>query len=110
MFICAAVQHIKIGDLSMHAQSAGALVADDSPSESNLMDVVREDEHLTDVTMDNEHPMDVVMEDERLPFGIGETFSVLSRAEEQSLVRDSTAGFAGKLFSLEISLASDSHL
>lgn len=75
MFICSAIQHIRVGDLSIHAQSIGALTADDGPSEGALMDVVTEEE--------------------RLPEGIPDAFNILSKTEERALVRDSTAAFSG---------------
>ncbi|KAH8120588.1 hypothetical protein DFH11DRAFT_1838384 [Phellopilus nigrolimitatus] len=78
MFICAAIQHIKIGDLSTSAQSAGALAADNGPSEL----------------------MDVVQEDVRFPDGDSEAFAVLDITKERALVRDSTASFADWVTSL----------
>ena len=72
MFIIRAVQHIKIGDLSIHQSG---LPLSDSPPE-DLMDI---DEDMM-----------------QLPGGtdIGE-LPRLSVDEERSLVRESTAGFAG---------------
>ncbi|TDL28791.1 hypothetical protein BD410DRAFT_863415 [Rickenella mellea] len=78
LFICAAVQHMKIGDLSIHSQSVGVTGADDAP-------------------------MDVVEEDTRIPAGVelgaGDE-PVLDKAEERALVRDSTAAFADWVVSL----------
>lgn len=72
MFIVSVIQHIKIGDLSM--SQSGAALGDVPPEE---MDIDQEYE---------------------LPDGtdIGDT-PALSRADERSLVRDSTAGFAGRV-------------
>lgn len=70
MFIAAVVQHIKIGDLSQ----SGMSFSGDEPED--LMDVDGID-HLPEGTEVGSEPR-------------------LSRAEERSLVRDSTAGFAGK--------------
>jgi len=72
MFIVAVVQHIKIGDLSQ----SGMSFSGDEPGE--MMDVDKTD-HLPEGTE------------------IGSQ-SQLSRAEERSLVRDSTAGFAGTAY------------
>lgn len=72
MFIVSVVQNIKIGDLSQ----AGMTLAGEGPGDDD-MDVDDVD-HLPDGT----EAGDVVR---------------LSRSEERSLVRDSTAGFAGKL-------------
>ena len=69
MFIVAIVQHIKIGDLSQ----SGMSFSGDEPEE--MMDI-DEIDHLPEGTE------------------IGGQ-SLLSKAEERSLVRDSTAGFAG---------------
>ncbi|THH09871.1 hypothetical protein EW145_g1718 [Phellinidium pouzarii] len=77
-FICAAVQHIKIGDLD--PQPAGLLTADDAPSEGMLMDL-----DAGGV---------------RLPNGTQEAFPILDIAEERAIVRDSTAGFADWVTSL----------
>lgn len=71
MFIVAVVQHIKIGDLTQ----GGISLSWDEPG-FGTMDVDDVD-HLPEGT---EH---------------GDT-SRLSRSEERSLVRDSTAGFAGE--------------
>ena len=76
MFICSAIQHIRIGDLSIHAQSSSALTTDDVPNEGALMDVV--------------------IDEERLPEGTPDAFNFLSKTEERALVRDSTAAFSGK--------------
>lgn len=72
MFIVSVIQHIKIGDLSM--SQSGAALGDVPPD---------------DMGVDPEY---------ELPDGtdIGDT-STLSRADERSLVRDSTAGFAGMI-------------
>lgn len=69
MFIVAVVQHIKIGDLSQ----SGMSFSGDEPEE--MMDTDEHD-HLPEGTEIGSQPQ-------------------LSRAEERSLVRDSTAGFAG---------------
>ncbi|EIN13635.1 hypothetical protein PUNSTDRAFT_94829 [Punctularia strigosozonata HHB-11173 SS5] len=69
MFIVSAVQHIKIGDLSI--QQSGLALSSDAPAE-DMMDV--------DST-------------EKLPEA-SENTAVFSRAEERALVRDSTAAFA----------------
>jgi len=68
MFIVAAVQHIKIGDLTTHPSGL------QYPSEDEDMQV--DQNH-------DQHP--------------NTTTPVLSKGEERSLVRDSTAGFAGRL-------------
>lgn len=70
MFIVAVVQHIKIGDLSLHPGASMGDIPDDA-----LMDVDRTD----------------------FPEGtdIGDT-PVLSKEDERALVRDNTASFAGK--------------
>ena len=71
MFIIAVVQNIKIGDLS--STQSGLSFSSDAPGES--MDV---DEEIW------------------LPDGTEPgASSVLSKAEERTLVRESTAGFAG---------------
>ncbi|KAJ4476678.1 hypothetical protein J3R30DRAFT_3759946 [Lentinula aciculospora] len=67
MFIVAAVQHIKVGDLSIH-QSGVPLT-------------------------DNVGPMEVDDDDTQLPAGVEVGMPTLSRSEERALVRDSTAGF-----------------
>jgi proteasome activator subunit 4 len=71
MFIIAVVQNIKIGDLS--STQSGLSFSSDAPGES----------------------MDV---DEWLPLSNGTelgAYPSLSKAEERTLVRESTAGFAG---------------
>ena len=74
MFICAAIQHIKVGDLSIHAGSGS--FADEGAA------------------------MDIDSGDSELPLGHdGDATSglpVYSKEEERALTRDSTAGFAGK--------------
>jgi proteasome activator subunit 4 len=70
MFITAVLQHIKIGDLSQ----SGMSFSGDEPED--LMDV-DEIDHLPEGTEVGSEPR-------------------LSKAEERSLVRDSTASFAGK--------------
>lgn len=70
MFIVSVVQHIKIGDLSQ----SGLSFSSDAP-EDQLMDVDDVD-HLPEGTELGDTPQ-------------------LSRADERSLVRDSTASFAG---------------
>ena len=77
MFIIAVVQNIKIGDLS--STQSGLPFSSDAPGES--MDV---DEEI------------------RLPDGteIGAP-PTLSKAEERTLVRESTAGFAGAFFPVD---------
>lgn len=74
MFIVSVVQHIKIGDLSIQQ---GGVPLSSAPAE-DMMEV------------DGQN-------DVRLPDGIevGET-PTLSREEERTLARDSTAGFAGQ--------------
>ena len=74
MFIVAALQNVKIADLTQTDRtSAPVMVSDD----------------IGDVVMSNV--------DERLPDGVeGGPERVLERAEERALVRDSTAGFAGE--------------
>jgi proteasome activator subunit 4 len=69
MFIVAAVQHIKLGDLSLH--QSGLSLSSDAPAEDMM-------------NMDTP---------EALPEG-NENAMVLSKAEERALVRDSTAAFA----------------
>jgi len=73
MFIIGVIQHVKIGDLSMH--QSGFSLSGDAPAE-DVMDT--SDDH------------------EQLPSWIemGQ-FTILSKQEERTLVRDSTAGFAG---------------
>ncbi|KZT23745.1 hypothetical protein NEOLEDRAFT_1135845 [Neolentinus lepideus HHB14362 ss-1] len=76
MFIVATVQHIKIGDLSIH-QSGLPLTSDTPPEE--LMDVDG---------------------DSRLPDTLEAGGPALDRDEERALVRESTAGFADWVTSL----------
>ncbi|KAE9410730.1 ARM repeat-containing protein [Gymnopus androsaceus JB14] len=68
MFIVSTVQHIKLGDLSIH-QSGAPLV-------------------------DDVGPMDTDDDATRLPAGTEAGMPSLSKSEERALVRDSTAGFA----------------
>ncbi|PAV21860.1 ARM repeat-containing [Pyrrhoderma noxium] len=77
MFICSAIQHIRIEDISMHFRASGALTADSGPWEN--MDIVNS---------------------EHLPDGTEGIFPVLSREEELALSKDSTAGFADWLATL----------
>lgn len=70
MFIIAVVQNIKIGDLS--STQSGLPFSSDAPGEG--MDV---DEGI------------------RLPDGTEPGAPTLSKAEERTLVRESTSGFAG---------------
>lgn len=78
MFIVAALQNIKIADLTQTERSFAPVASDD-----------KGDMVVADVN-------------ERLPDGIeGGPYQVLAREEERALVRDSTAGFAGKLKLLE---------
>lgn len=69
MFIVAAVQHIKLGDLSIH--QSGIPLTDDAG------------------------PMEIDDDDTQLPAGVETGMPALSRSEERALTRDSTAGFAG---------------
>jgi proteasome activator subunit 4 len=70
MFIIAVVQNIKIGDLS--STQSGLSFSSDAPGESMDVDEIR------------------------LPDGIEPgALPTLSKAEERTLVRESTAGFAG---------------
>lgn len=72
MFICAAVQHVKIGDLSASAGSMNILATDDAHADAMDVDSYGHS------------------------YGSAEVGGhVLSKAEERELVRDSTAGFAG---------------
>lgn len=74
LFIVNAVQHIKIGDMSMH--QSGFSLSGDAPAE----DIMETDGY-------------------EIPDGIdGTRFPVYSRAEERTLVRDSTASFSGAPF------------
>lgn len=72
-FIVSVIQHVKIGDISMH--QSGFALSGDAPSE----DLMEPDNDET-----------------RLPEGFGMSpFVALSREEENALVRESTSGFAG---------------
>lgn len=74
MFITASIQHLKIGDLSTH--QSGFSLSSDAPAEE-VMD------------MSDDH--------EEIPSGVEvNNLPVYSRDEERSLVRDSTASFAGE--------------
>ncbi|KAL5534546.1 hypothetical protein ACEPAG_1009 [Sanghuangporus baumii] len=79
-FVCYALQHVKVGDLSMHAHTASVMVAGDGPSENMQTDI---DEQF-----------------DRLPDGSDNLFAVLGKEEEWALVRESTAGFADWVTSL----------
>lgn len=74
MFIVSVVQHMKIGDLSIQQ---GGVPLSSAPAEDMM-------------------ELDAQPDDSRLPDGtdVGET-PTLSREEERTLARDSTAGFAG---------------
>jgi len=75
MFITAVVQAgIKIGDLTHHV---GLALASDAPGDEMMA---------------------VDEEDIPIPEGTEPGGPTLSREEERALVRDSTAGFAGKVF------------
>ncbi|KAH7927359.1 hypothetical protein BV22DRAFT_1031842 [Leucogyrophana mollusca] len=78
MFIVSAIQHVKIGDLSMH--HSGFALSGDAPGEG-LMEVDDEETHLP----------------EGVEMG---PFVPLSREEERTLVRESTASFADWVTSL----------
>lgn len=78
MFIVSVIQHIKIGDLSMH--HSGVAFTGDTPGDE-IMDIDDTGDRLPDGTEPGETP-------------------TLSREEERSLVRDSTAGFADWVISL----------
>lgn len=80
MFIVAAVQHVKIGDLSMH--QSGFNLSGDAPGE-DLMDVSDDQDHIPDGAEAGQLP-------------------IFSKAEERTLVRDSTASFAGKLVASQL--------
>jgi proteasome activator subunit 4 len=69
MFIVSVVQHIKIGDLSQ----GGVSLSGDEPGYMDVDDV----DYLPEGTEFGDSPR-------------------LSKSEERSLVRDSTAGFAGE--------------
>jgi proteasome activator subunit 4 len=73
MFIAAAVQHVKIADLSMHKSSLS--LSSDAPGES-MMDTLGDYEQPSG--KENGH------------------FPVFSADEERTLSRDSTAAFAGE--------------
>jgi proteasome activator subunit 4 len=74
MFIVSTVQHIKVGDLSMH--QSGLPLSEDAPGEG-LMNVDSDYSRLPDGTDIGDIPR-------------------LTKDEERTLVRDSTAGFAGE--------------
>ncbi|KAF8559342.1 hypothetical protein OG21DRAFT_1402974 [Imleria badia] len=77
-FIVSAIQHVKVGDISMH--QAGFALSGDTPSE-DLID------------LDNDGTP--------LPEGVETSpFVALSREEERALVRESTSGFADWVASL----------
>ncbi|KAG1757297.1 hypothetical protein EDB19DRAFT_1924203 [Suillus lakei] len=78
LFIVSAIQHVKVGDLSMH--HSGFALSGDAPGE-DLMEVDNEDTHF---------PEGVEMS----------PFVSLGRQEERTLVRESTAGFADWVTSL----------
>jgi proteasome activator subunit 4 len=71
MFIVAAIQHVKVGDLTLHSSSLSYASDDDD-----------------DMCFDQSHIQDY-----------GVDAPTLSREEERSLVRDSTASFAGHTLS-----------
>lgn len=73
------MQHVKVGDLSMH--HSGFALSGDAPGEE-LMEVDTEDIHI---------PEGVEMS----------PFVSLSKREERTLVRESTAGFAGVIVSFQ---------
>lgn len=78
LFIVSAMQHVKVGDLSMH--HSGFALSGDAPGEE-LMEVDTDDTHI---------PEGVEMS----------PFVSLGRQEERTLVRESTAGFADWVTSL----------
>ncbi|KAG1755009.1 uncharacterized protein EDB91DRAFT_1096702 [Suillus paluster] len=78
LFIVSAIQHVKVGDLSMH--HSGFALSGDAPGE-DLMEVDTGDAHI---------PEGVEMS----------PFVSLGRQEERTLVRESTAGFADWVTSL----------
>ncbi|KAG2062138.1 hypothetical protein BDR06DRAFT_978583 [Suillus hirtellus] len=78
LFIVSTMQHVKVGDLSMH--HSGFALSGDAPGEE-LMEVDTEDTHI---------PEGVEMS----------PFVSLSKREERTLVRESTAGFADWVTSL----------
>ncbi|KAG9314593.1 hypothetical protein JVU11DRAFT_5396 [Chiua virens] len=77
-FIISVIQHVKIGDISMH--QSGFALSGDNPSE----DLMQLDDDET-----------------QLPEGVGMSpFISLGREEERALVRESTSGFADWVASL----------
>jgi proteasome activator subunit 4 len=76
MFIVAAIQHVKIGDLTKHQSSFS--LSNDAPAES---------------------VMDTSGDYDPLPDGpeVGH-FPIFSKDQERNLARESTAGFAGACF------------
>lgn len=80
MFIVGVIQHVKIGDLSMH--QSGFSLSGDAPGE-DLMDTSDDQEQFPSGTETGQFP-------------------IFGKDEERALVRDSTAGFAGEwsLFTL----------
>ncbi|KAN0100847.1 hypothetical protein V8E55_000831, partial [Tylopilus felleus] len=77
-FIISAIQHVKIGDISMH--QSGFALSGDAPSE---------------------YLMELDNDETRLPEGVEMSpFVALSREEERTLVRESTSGFADWVASL----------
>ena len=81
MFIVSVVQHMKIGDLSI--QQGGVPLSSTPAEEMMDVDTQPSDTHLPDGTEPGESP-------------------TLSREEERTLARESTAGFAG-WFSVKVS-------
>jgi proteasome activator subunit 4 len=78
MFIVGVIQHVKIGDLAMH--QSGFSLSGDTPAED---------------------AMDTYDDHEQLPSGVDmNQFPIFSKREEQTVVRDSTAGFADWVTSL----------
>lgn len=77
MFIVAAIQHVKIGDLSIHQSGVP----------------------LTDDILGDEM-MNLDQDDTRFPDGVESPTPVLSKGDERSLTRDSTAAFADWVTSL----------
>lgn len=75
MFIVSVVQHMKIGDLSI--QQGGVPLSSTPAEEMMEIDAQPSDAHLPDGTEPGENP-------------------TLSREEERTLARESTAGFAGR--------------
>lgn len=78
------MQHIRIGDLSIHS-STTTLGTDDS-----MMNVDEDEYHL---------PSGVEPEDGSTP--------MLSRSEERTLARESTSAFAGKRFAISADYSDD---